>query len=435
MTITTAVNTNPLAKRIVSSMSWTLLGTFIARGLSLIALIFVARLLGVEEFGKFSILQSTIIMIGTFSGMGIGMTATKFVAEYRHSDSERAGRVIALCEVINFITGLIFSLVVFFLSPYLANHVLGDQSLEILLQISSVYLFFITLDSAQNGTIAGLEAFKPRAITQIITSIFFVIAILYFTFKWGITGSIIALIIQGFLNCLFNFFIIKVWSEKKGLKITFKGIQKEVKVLLKFAIPVFLSSLFIIPVEWGLNAILVNGENGYVETGYINATKQWFIIITIIPLALANITLPILSNLNGNKENHKYRNVVISNTFLMTFIGLFISLPIFIFSDFFISFYGNDFIEASFVLKLTCVYATLFCLNIIMGQIIWTNGMAKTGMVLSAFRSLLLVIAFLLFFDNTAIGLIWSQITSYVILSIVQIVIAVKVLQKLNKGK
>ncbi|MDN7241712.1 oligosaccharide flippase family protein [Planococcus sp. N028] len=425
----------PLFNRVLKSFSWTLLGTIIARGLSLIALILVARILGVEEFGKYSILQNTIIMIGTFSGLGIGMTATKFIAEFRQNDSEKASRIIALCESLNVLTGLFFAIGTFFLSPFLSVQILADPSLEPLLKLCCIYLFLITVDSAQNGTIAGIEAFKPRAITQIITSILFIFFVVIGTLLWGIIGTVIALIFQGLSSCILNLFIIKVWSKKIGLEIKFDGMLKEIKGLLKFSLPVFASSLFIIPIEWFLSAILVKSANGFIEVGYINATKQWFIIITFLPMALANITLPVLSSLIGNNEHNKYGRVVIINTIIMTGVGVILAIPIFILSDFFIGFYGKDFIVASDVLKLTCIYAVLYCLNIIVGQVIWTNGFAIAGFLLSVFRSVVLVIGFMFLFEKTAIGLVQSYILSYIMLSIVQIILAIFMIKKLNKGK
>ena len=41
-------------------------------------------------------IQSTVGMFGVFAGFGLGLTATKHVAEFRQSDPDRAGRIIGL---------------------------------------------------------------------------------------------------------------------------------------------------------------------------------------------------------------------------------------------------------------------------------------------------------------------------------------------------
>ena len=60
-------------------------GLLISRGLLLIATVFVARILGKIVYGEFGMIQSTVGMFGVFAGFGMGLTATKHVAEFRQS--------------------------------------------------------------------------------------------------------------------------------------------------------------------------------------------------------------------------------------------------------------------------------------------------------------------------------------------------------------
>ncbi len=53
-------------------------------------------MLGKEEFGKLGIVQSTVGMFQVFAGFGLGLTATKYVAEFRDSDPAKTGRIIGL---------------------------------------------------------------------------------------------------------------------------------------------------------------------------------------------------------------------------------------------------------------------------------------------------------------------------------------------------
>ena len=65
----------------------------------LIASMVVARILGKNEFGELGMIQSTVGMLGVFAGFGLGLTATKHVAELKHSNPERTGRILSLCSV------------------------------------------------------------------------------------------------------------------------------------------------------------------------------------------------------------------------------------------------------------------------------------------------------------------------------------------------
>ena len=58
--LTAVVNKSDISKRLFSGFSWTLIGTIIGKFLQLISFIIVARLLGKEDYGKISIIRSTL---------------------------------------------------------------------------------------------------------------------------------------------------------------------------------------------------------------------------------------------------------------------------------------------------------------------------------------------------------------------------------------
>ncbi len=84
---------SPLSVRLARGVFWSLVGAVISRGLGVVSAIIVARLVGITAFGEFTIIQSTVGLFGTFAGLGLGITATKYVAELRETDRIRCGRV------------------------------------------------------------------------------------------------------------------------------------------------------------------------------------------------------------------------------------------------------------------------------------------------------------------------------------------------------
>src|SRR5216683_7526188 len=80
---------SPMGYRLARGAFWSLVGTVLSRGLGLAAGIFVARTLGKEGFGQFGIIRGTVEMFGIFAGFGLGLTATKYVAELRQTDRQR----------------------------------------------------------------------------------------------------------------------------------------------------------------------------------------------------------------------------------------------------------------------------------------------------------------------------------------------------------
>ena len=88
----TGVLASPIGGRLARGAFWSLLGTTLSKGCSTLSWIIVGRLLGKENFGELNMVQSTVGLFGAAAGLGMGMAAAKYVAEYKKTDPDRAGR-------------------------------------------------------------------------------------------------------------------------------------------------------------------------------------------------------------------------------------------------------------------------------------------------------------------------------------------------------
>jgi O-antigen/teichoic acid export membrane protein len=74
-----------------------------------------------ETFGDFGLVQSTVADFATFSGFGIGATATKYIAELVHTDKLRTGRIIGLNYLFTFFSSAIVAIVFYFSVPWICE--------------------------------------------------------------------------------------------------------------------------------------------------------------------------------------------------------------------------------------------------------------------------------------------------------------------------
>src|SRR5579872_1595503 len=70
-------------QRLLHGISWTLLGGVVAQGTVLLNSVILARVLGRQLYGQFAMIQSTTVALTCLAGMGLGITATKYVSGYR----------------------------------------------------------------------------------------------------------------------------------------------------------------------------------------------------------------------------------------------------------------------------------------------------------------------------------------------------------------
>lgn len=121
------IDTASIGHRFARGSFWLLLGASASRILALISSIMVARLLGKEVFGELGVIQSTVGMFAVFAGLGMGMTATKYIADYRHSQPTRVGHIIALTSTVSLCASFLISLLIIFIAPWLAQNILGAR--------------------------------------------------------------------------------------------------------------------------------------------------------------------------------------------------------------------------------------------------------------------------------------------------------------------
>ena len=152
--------------RLAHGTFWSMMGAGVSQSLMLLTSIISARILGKQQFGEFGIINTTIGMFGVFAGFALGMTATKYVAEFRRKDPVKAGRIVALSSLVAMGTGAAVALVLLVIAPWLASETLAAPQLTGLLRISAGFLFFGALSGAQTGAQTGA---RPRIQTSSCT--------------------------------------------------------------------------------------------------------------------------------------------------------------------------------------------------------------------------------------------------------------------------
>lgn len=109
-----SILSSDINKKIFNHGIWILLGNVISKFVLLIATIIMARYLGKDEYGQFGIIKSTILMFTMFAGLELGMTATKYISQYRVSNKEKVERIVGLSNVFAITLSILVTLLVYF---------------------------------------------------------------------------------------------------------------------------------------------------------------------------------------------------------------------------------------------------------------------------------------------------------------------------------
>jgi O-antigen/teichoic acid export membrane protein len=335
--------------------------------------VFAARLLGREHFGEFGIIQSSIASFGLFAGFGMGLTTTKYVAEYRSIDLPRAGRIVSLSLRITYATGLFASGIVFFLADQLAVGVLAAPNLAQEIRIASVLIFLGAITSVQSGALSGFEAFRLAARISLVTGIAGFAFTIVGVFLAGLSGAVAALVATGCVSWLINKAALSQQIKKYNIP-PCDHLMDEWRTVWRFAIPAVISGISVIPANWASNLILVNQHQGYEEMGLLNATIQWRNIVLFIPSVLITVSLPMLTNLGAAGEVDKQRKVLVANVALAAIIGFGAAALIAIASQYVMASYGPEFEGGQTVLIFQVFAAAIAATIGVMGQFLISSG-------------------------------------------------------------
>ena len=304
------IEASPLGYRLAKGAFWSLAGALISRGLGLLSAILVGRILGKQEYGELGIIQNTIGMFGTLAGFGMGLTANKYVAEFKRTDPAHAGRIIALASATAWISSGIMAVALVASAPWLAAKTLAAPQLSGLLQIGALLLLLSGVNGAQMGALSGFEAFKKIAQINLIAGLLTFPFMVIGAWKWGVTGAVWGLIGSQLANCVMSFFAVRVEAARYQIPLRYAGCFSDLRLFWSFSLPSVLTGVLNSVVSWGASALVVNQMGGYGDMGIYNAAMRIKQIPDAVLGMLVAPIIPMLSEAFGKSDHNSYQKTL-----------------------------------------------------------------------------------------------------------------------------
>jgi O-antigen/teichoic acid export membrane protein len=339
-----------LAARFAKGASWSLAGMGAAQGLAVVASIVTARLLGKVGFGEFGMVTGTVGAFGMLAGLGLGLTATKYIAERRMSEPVRAGHILGLMSQVAAISGGAVALILFTLAPWLAARMLNAPHLADELRIGCILLFLNALDGVQTGALAGLEGFKSIARVSLVRGLLTFPVLIAGVWFFGLTGAVAATVLVGAAGWWMNQAALRSECVKAGVLISYQGTRRDLPILWKFSLPAFLSAVMVAPVMWLANAVVANQPGGYGELGLFNAANQWRTALMLLPTVLLRVALPLMaSSVDPQRSDDFGKTLLLTQSLTVAIVVPAGALLMFL-ADPIMGLYGKEFVHGAPVL-------------------------------------------------------------------------------------
>lgn len=301
------------AARLRSALGWSLLATALGQGATFLSAVVLANLLGREGFGRYTVVQSTLLTVAQMATLATGYTATRYVAELRSVDRLRAGRVMGLCAAASTVTAMLAAAGLALSAPWVAGALLREPSLAGALALVGAAVFFQVQNSYQSGVLAGLEEYRAMAAAGGVLGVGTVAGGAIGAWRGGLMGALAGLVAAHALYWV----VLRVLTRRRcalhGVSPTFRGAWEERGILQRFAIPAAISGMVTVPSVWVANAFVARRPEGFGEMALFNASNSLRVLVLVLPVILNQVALSIISHQRGVGNEGGYRRMFWAN--------------------------------------------------------------------------------------------------------------------------
>lgn len=403
-----------IRRRLASGVAWSFVSTGVQQAMLLVIGIALAQLLGPARFGAWGIVYSTISTLGVFIGLGMAMTATKYVAELRGTDPYRAWQITRMLHRTVWLFGIPVALALILAAPALSGPLLQAPELEFELRLASLTLVSITLFSLEQGSLAGFEAFRRLALVNAVRAALGVVLTVGAGALLGLSGAVGGLAVATIIGWLIarravadEWARIGVGSRNDG------AVWRDRRLLLTFTLPAVAASSVVAPPMWIGNIYLAT-QAGFAELGGFVAANQWRFVVTFFPNVMAVALLPILSSLIGQRSPRA--RPVIAASIVVSAVGAApIVLVLVLFNSQVMLLHGVEFQRFAPVLTIVALTGLLYAAQSPVGQLVAASGHMWLGAGMNvAWSVLFLVATWRLVGDGAgAVGLALAYLVAY----------------------
>lgn len=267
------------------------MGTVFNQGSTLVSNIWIANELGKSLFGEFAIVLATVQATVAMASLGIGYTTTRYLAEWRHRDSERAGALLGLFSRLSWPAAFGAALLLAAWATTIANGALDAPSVGQPLLIAATATLFNVRNGFLTGALQGLEAFRLIGIGGIVSGVGYLLLTALGARIDGVRGAALGLLCSAMLQCAVLTFAMHRERLLQQLPRKAAELRAELRLILRFALPGALSPISTVPVLWAVQALLVRSPNRFDELAIYAAGLNLYAMVMFPPTMLWGVAM------------------------------------------------------------------------------------------------------------------------------------------------
>ena len=312
--------------------------------------IYIAKTIGEEAVGVFSLVMSVYMFGITLASAGINIATTRVVSEELACNNEIGAKKAAKrCIFFSVLFGIGASIIFFIFADFLTIHCLHNRISKDVIYLICIALPFIAMSSAVNGYFTGVRRVYKNAFAKFFEEFVKITctAILLKSFmpdgiNYACYSLILADVISEVVSFIYLYILYKMDKRKSISESRYKDLDSYDRRILRITIPVALTSYLrsglstikqlIIPSS--LQKSGMNSSNSLIAYGIVNGMAMPIIMFPVILVtSFSGLLVPEFSKYYVERKFKKIKsvsNIILIGTFIFS---LLVAIFIFIFAD------------------------------------------------------------------------------------------------------
>lgn len=292
-----------------SGIGWTMLATGVDRGVALIQTFIIARLLGIEAYGRYGLLFVTMGLVASVAGLQLGLTATVHISRHRISEPSRAAAVVRLCEMVSSASAVAAFAVIWFFPSIFSAALIGVEEYSSLLLLVGVLAVAGVVAGVQDCVLQGFEEFNTLAIFKMTTAVAGLALVLMLGRSGDLASVLIALASASVIRLVAVLTLKELRMRRADAHAGLVAIWAARAVLWSFSLPSVLATLVGGLVNWYGLVLITKLPSGLAEVAVLTSGQQWRGMVLFATGVLASVAIPMMARMSQSGDHEGVRQI------------------------------------------------------------------------------------------------------------------------------
>jgi stage V sporulation protein B len=282
-----------------------MIGQIASSLISAVTVIFIARIIGADGYGEYTIAIIPVSIATLIQDLGISTALTRFCARYRSEDKrEDLKDVVRTGLLFTGLSSAVISLILFAFSGLIAANFLHRPDLEYLVRAASFTVFGTGLYTSVQAIFVGFELMGLRSLTQVIWSATRgVLAVILVLAGLGSFGAVVSYTTGYMMAGLLGILMVILFIKFKSGSTQFKP-ASTLRGLLIYGLPIYAGTLIGSGMTQLSNTLMtLNVQTDLI--GNYGAAQNFGVLVSFLTMPIGMVLFPMFSKIRRDNTQLK----------------------------------------------------------------------------------------------------------------------------------